>query len=263
MKLVFSGDIYGAPRSFKTSGAAVWTRPDPIQIDWEIVADGDHAIVSTGIGEFHDGPKTDQEWLGTPALWDLLLDCRHLARRAIQTVCDAIGCIRGDASVVVLTDVKLPGGTSHHLNTAVILPPAAPEEQRCVESAISGVDVRNDYFRHALADFRRAILEADDTAAFCFRAVEALRETFVDDKIKEKKQDKESWFALNKALRLEKSYLDRVRALALPQRHGDRQEYVSGNARIDLLGRTRAILFRYAVFLEKGSIDPGVYPILM
>jgi hypothetical protein len=71
-----------------------------------------------------------------------------------------------------------------------------------------------EYLRHALANYRLAILQPADTFFYCARAVESLRNYFGD-------KEKAAWAELRRRLRLDEDWLKKnVSKPARPIRHG-------------------------------------------
>jgi hypothetical protein len=73
--------------------------------------------------------------------------------------------------------------------------------------------------RYALADAQRAIELPDDTAFYCYRALESLRTMFLDG-ADEGASRARSWRTLREQLRLTRKEIDAVKVLADRRRHG-------------------------------------------
>jgi hypothetical protein len=84
------------------------------------------------------------------------------------------------------------------------------------------------FLRRALADLSSAIKHADDTAFYCFRAIESLRQSFGADL-----PDADQWKAMSEAVGSSKEEMEPLRSHAFPARHGipkpltdkDRQQF--------------------------------------
>lgn len=99
----------------------------------------------------------------------------------------------------------------------------------------------------ALADYRRAILEPDDTAFHCYRAVEVLIYHFADDR-------SEGWAALREALNVDKSWIvENLKEPADLIRHG-RLVQISSIERTEVLNAARRVISRFCL-LQSRQID--------
>ncbi|MFF0532884.1 hypothetical protein ACFYT3_31500 [Nocardia amikacinitolerans] len=78
----------------------------------------------------------------------------------------------------------------------------------------------NANIRHALADLRSALSLSDDTAFYCYRALESLRQEFIDDSDPRPAREKRSWERLRAALGVDEERARELAALATPRRHG-------------------------------------------
>ncbi|MFN6536585.1 MAG: hypothetical protein RM021_009455 [Nostoc sp. EkiNYC01] len=74
------------------------------------------------------------------------------------------------------------------------------------------------YLRRCLNDLRMSMRYLDDTAFYCFRSIETIKQYFGYMAATEK--DAEQWLAMSKAIGGEKEDIDFVRKLAFPARHG-------------------------------------------
>ncbi|MFZ5478320.1 MAG: hypothetical protein ACOZNI_16250 [Myxococcota bacterium] len=117
----------------------------------------------------------------------------------------------------------------------------------------------------ALADLREGNRSPDDTGFFCFRAVESIRQAFVNCDLKQDKRDGASWTTLRRALRLERTFFERLQTFALPRRHGALVN-LTGEDRTGLLKNAWTVVFRY-IMLRKFGLpdlpeDDAHYPVL-
>lgn len=137
-----------------------------------------------------------------------------------------------------------------------------------VEKQSVPADVMNHYaqqasananIRHALADMRSALSLSDDTPFYCYRALESLREEFVDAHDSRNNREKRSWERLRAALSINEDAAKELAALAKPRRHGGNR-HVTHNDRVEWLTWTRAIVAKfidgYPGCLEIASKDP-------
>lgn len=102
----------------------------------------------------------------------------------------------------------------------------------------------NPSFRHALADVRQAQSLDDDSAFYCYRAIESLRQAFVLPEESEKKDKAKSWERLRAALEVTERQIGAVAEAARARRHGgdDTTEY---EQRLDHVHLTRELIVRY------------------
>ena len=73
--------------------------------------------------------------------------------------------------------------------------------------------------RLALADMRESIRSPRDTALFCFRAIECIRQCFVTRQDGEDEQ-KLSWARMGKTLQIDTSWTESLRQASIRERHG-------------------------------------------
>ncbi|OAI44079.1 hypothetical protein AYO38_02300 [bacterium SCGC AG-212-C10] len=100
--------------------------------------------------------------------------------------------------------------------------------------------------RRALADFRRAILEPDDTPFHCYRAVEALSYYFSSEK-------SSAWDGLRQALNIDREWIKaNLQDPAGDIRHG-RVVGVTGETRLRTLNAATLVTSRFAVLLLSGT----------
>lgn len=79
--------------------------------------------------------------------------------------------------------------------------------------------IKINQLRLALADMRESIRSPRDTALFCFRAIECIRQCFMNSEDGEDEQ-KLSWARMGKALRIDKSWTESLRHASILERHG-------------------------------------------
>jgi len=112
-------------------------------------------------------------------------------------------------------------------------------------------------YRRALADYREAIRSFEDTAFFCYRAVEDLRQVFVEN---EQSKDIQTWDRLWEAMpsvEHARSYVkDVIRPLATGNRHGG-GALISSQQRLEMLERTSKIISAFIdwAWLQKAALS--------
>jgi hypothetical protein len=111
--------------------------------------------------------------------------------------------------------------------------------------------VTSPTIRHALADAQRAIELPDDTAFYCYRAIESLRHLFVVGDRDDGRARAASWDVMRSTLAIERDDLDWLRLLANERRHGGHIALSEADRRRALTLARRAL--RLAVRLEVDS----------
>jgi hypothetical protein len=94
--------------------------------------------------------------------------------------------------------------------------------------------------RWAIADSQRAIEAPDDTAFYCYRAIESLRHLFLDGDDEGAVRSR-SWERLRDELGLTRDELDSVKEFADKRRHGGHSVLTEDDRRLCLLTTRRAI----------------------
>lgn len=97
--------------------------------------------------------------------------------------------------------------------------------------------VRVPLIRYAVADVQRAVEMPDDTAFYCYRALESLRTMFLEGE-DEGAARARSWRCLREELRLAREAIDAVKVLADKRRHGGHR-VLTEQDRMDCLILTR------------------------
>lgn len=122
------------------------------------------------------------------------------------------------------------------------------------------VSVRKAYqlaCRRALADYREAIRSFEDTAFFCYRAVEDLRQIFVENgRSNEARTWERFWNALP-VLEDARTYVwDVVRPLATGNRHGE-GAHITRQQRLEMLEKTSKIIAAFVdwTWMQKAPVS--------
>ncbi|MCA9803857.1 MAG: hypothetical protein KC777_17925, partial [Cyanobacteria bacterium HKST-UBA02] len=119
------------------------------------------------------------------------------------------------------------------------------------------------YLDFAISDYSNALRVALDTGFFCYRAVEAVMQSFKVRSMTSK--DSQAWSAMNKSLNLQSSYvMNLIKPLADPRRHADPTFTITDSERTACLIACSNVIYRYAKFLQIKESDLKVsdYPIL-
>lgn len=118
---------------------------------------------------------------------------------------------------------------------------------------------RHQQISTALNDFRLARENAGNTAFFCFRAIEAVRNDFKG------KNDKEKWESMRKNLNLTKEYINKFKEKHVdPQRHGVGILETPGEDRQAQLESAWTTINRYFNYCKNNNqkLDEKDFPIL-
>ena len=171
----------------------------------------------------------------------------------VRAIVDAYGYLSGcgyDVEIVKL----IPPGVNQSYVFGVDIPVLKPSESDISAPFNRLMKVYNDagasYIQHCFADFREAIRSPKDTALFCYRAIESLRQYFKVEKIIS--SDGASWKCLRETLGVDRNDIDFVKEFADPLRHGEGKS-ISDVQRIELLKKTKAIIDSYIDFASKGT----------
>jgi hypothetical protein len=102
-----------------------------------------------------------------------------------------------------------------------------------------------------LSDLRGAVIYANDTGFYCFRAVETIRAHF-ESRLSLSREA--AWPEMRRALNLSRSWFDQFSTYALPQRHGARKGMSAGE-RVNILKQAWFVVDRFIVFIDRGFKD--------
>lgn len=94
--------------------------------------------------------------------------------------------------------------------------------------------------RHALADIREAMRLGEDTAFYCYRAIESMRQHFVpDNKERDDTARTASWDELRAVLGVGRDPIDEIRREADARRHGRNVDLLDIDQLVEFVKRTR------------------------
>jgi hypothetical protein len=164
---------------------------------------------------------------------------------------DALGFLLGCGYDVEITSVTSPDPLLYEV-FGVDVPGASgaaggsPEQIReAFQKLLQIPRDRQTCVRRALADFREAVRACEDTPFYCFRALEDLRQYFVAG---EDRQAQKAWAEMGRQLALPEPLADyvqtRLRALAIPARHGQAREITAGE-RVEMLNATWQVIHAF------------------
>ena len=116
--------------------------------------------------------------------------------------------------------------------------------------------------RRALADLREAILSPNDTGLYCYRAVESIRQFYLDPK--DGDDDSHSWKRMRDSLRIARPWLDEMKKnYRNPLAHGKEVE-MSGEEREQAMQRVWKVMDRFFVSALKDfqPLDESRYKLI-
>ena len=109
--------------------------------------------------------------------------------------------------------------------------------------------------RSALADLREAIRLPDYAAFFCYRAIECLRQCYLDPNSQEDKAERrDSWSRMANELCIDKSWIIHIQEASTVNRHG-RYIGLTERQRVDLMLRTWKVVDRF-IMSAKNNFQP-------
>lgn len=177
----------------------------------------------------------------------------------IRVVVDSFGYLVGRGYDIEITSAVSP--QNKHTVFGVGIPELeARQNERPVQfNEFFPLALQSIHLQRCLNDLREAIRSPFDTGFYCYRALESIRQSFVESN---DSGEKSSWDRLNSSLRIEKSYSDELRKFALPQRHGNPIP-MTGEERVRAMKYIWLVVDRYAMFLKEGNKPlPDEFPVL-
>ncbi|MSQ40825.1 MAG: hypothetical protein EXR55_04050 [Dehalococcoidia bacterium] len=174
--------------------------------------------------------------------------------QVVQALVDGYGYREGRGCDVEITSVITPSGQQEVFGIEVTELQHSKSQRPVVYAELVGLvlDTQNQQaagvLRQALADLRETIRSPIDTGFHCFRAVECLRQFFVEP---EDPDDKGSWERMGEKLGIEHFWTEPIRLFARPQWHGGFPS-MSGNQRVDMMMRAWKVVDRFIVYTKSG-----------
>ena len=106
--------------------------------------------------------------------------------------------------------------------------------------------------RLALSDLREAIRSIDHSAFFCFRAIECVRQCYVEEGEEDNNRARrDSWSRMRKELRIDRSWVKEIEDASMVERHG-RHRATTGEQRTALMLRTWKVIDRFIMSAKSG-----------
>lgn len=168
------------------------------------------------------------------------------AREISDLVIGALGFSLACGYTVEITQVIEEDATAHVFGVGLGLDLNGnsmafdPHDEVFINAAqLSGKDI---FFRLAVKDYLRAIIEHNDCASYCYRAIEGIKSAFTPT------ADKSGWQLMHDSLGTNRKDIeDVVKSFADATRHGNwgKVKPTNGVQRMAMLSLTREILKRY------------------
>jgi hypothetical protein len=154
---------------------------------------------------------------------DSALEIKNRVTRQVRNLADALGFVTASALDVEIISCVTPDG-SHLVFDTIFggLLDDAVESRESQELFNILIDQANkSYFVHtALGELRNAIREPLDTCANCYRAIESIRQEYLEGKPDSRSSRERSWVRLREAVGVDEAELRWLEAQAKPRRHG-------------------------------------------
>ena len=105
--------------------------------------------------------------------------------------------------------------------------------------------------RIALGDLREAIRSPNLTAFFCYRAIESLRQCYLDPEQRDNEAARrDSWQRMSNELSISKSWISQIQEASTLERHGSLKA-MTGKQRVDLMSHTWKVVDRFIMSAKK------------
>lgn len=152
------------------------------------------------------------------------LDMKNRVTRLVRNLADAIGHVTGASLDVEIISCIAPDGSGHVFNTGfdgLIKHEVGSEESQRIFNVLITQATRSQFVRMALSDLRSAIREPLDTCVNCYRAVESIRQEYLEGNPDKGTARKNSWKRLRGAVGVDEAELRWLEDRAAPRRHGN------------------------------------------
>ncbi len=252
---VFSGRVVPERAEVELKSEPFVPFPIDLEVDSESLIGKIRVKVSLNVSQLAVIVETRQE---VPEIETL----KNLIEQVVRAAVDTYGYLTGRGYDVEITSVVRPDGQlSLVFGVGILeLEKTGPERDRSFNDLFE-LEMESPQLRQALADLREAIRSPLDTGFFCFRAIECLRQAFVDATDGDNRDP--SWERLREALRVDRAWFKSVETFAVPARHG-RFHSVSSQQRIEMMKRTRNVVARFVEYARIGfqPLPDAQYPLL-
>ena len=241
----FAGHIYPAGiiyiKDFELDAPGLFGYDNPFSGDINVSIDNDNVIVTYKTTEDFDND-----------LDTLRNSLEYFARMAI----DAANYYFGTGVELFLTT---GGNTSKQMYT--FAPKVNSLFSQINERPLNPMEItklagRNIQLRRALEHAKNAINQKMDAGMNCYRAIEAIRQYFLNGKTDDGGAKRKSWEDMNNSLRLQQNFYALVKSHADVARHGGAGS-ISSTDMEKMLHCTWRIIDRFLIYLNNGDIALG------
>lgn len=217
-----------------------------------------HAQVAIGASQVSVVVDTEEEA-------DNLLTLRNYVEWLVRMAVDAFGYLKGIGYDVEITSVVNPSGTLWQVFGVGEPSLAQSESERPVgfpelwKVLTSGA--KTAPLQQALGDLREAIRAPHDTGFFCYRAIESLRQHYVE--ASDGDNTGLSWDRLRAALRIDRLWINPLVESSKQHRHGG-SPYSSGEERASAMQHAWKVVDRFVAYAQRDyqPLPEAEYPLL-
>ncbi|GEM_PF-1642232 len=180
-----------------------------------------------------------------------ILTLRNTVAETIRMVVDSCGYLLGQGYEVDIVSVTDENNT--HIVFDVSIGALATNSVNLPErfDRLARLAGGSPYLQWALTNLGDAIKRPRDTGFHCYRAIENVRQAFVESQ--DKSEEAKSWDTMNSALKIKKEFSMYLLEYSKPQRHGWTKP-MTESIRVELMRRARQIVDRYCIYLERGKL---------
>jgi hypothetical protein len=189
---------------------------------------------------------------------DDVFTLKNILLGLVASAVDALGYMQGHAYDIEITSVVFPDGSFRVFGVDVPVLTESRNARPLAAERVVELTLQNRHVRRALTDLRNAVQASQDTAFYCYRAVESIRQSWADSGSEGKQ-----WVAMNTALRIDRSAHDAIKRWADDQRHGAGILPMTDSDRASALLHAWGVTDRYLVLIDQ-NVDmlPESFPLL-
>jgi hypothetical protein len=187
-----------------------------------------------------------------------LLALRNLVRSEVEFVASVAGFIFGNGYDVEITkafDIDLAFTQVFGVDIPVVAQRKRSRDPSAILNSVVPLCYGPNaiFLRRALTDLNTALRRMEDTAFYCYRALESLRQSFGADR-----PELDQWKAMAAAVGSSKDEMDPLRNHAFPARHGAAKP-ISDKERGEIYTYTWDIVEKYIDFRLNEMGSPAVF----
>ena len=188
---------------------------------------------------------------------------RNTVESAVRGTVDAFGYTEGRGYDVEISSVISSTGEQRAVFGVEVAAIQATKGERPVsfgelyvlmtnptQSQDEAASFRLMQLRIALGDLREAIRSVDHTALFCYRAIECLRQCYLDpNKQDDEAERRDSWQRMGNELSIDRSWIAQIQEASTLDRHGSHKA-MSGEQRANLMLHTWKVVDRFILWVK-------------